>query len=150
MTLPANRELLVRMLDALGSKDFDGFEACLDKDLRCEWPYAVMEGFPTELVGARRLREALQASFAKFTPYNYRIIEMYDLVDPNRLIAEYSSHCTYLPRGVPYSNRYLGIFDFRAATITRWREYVNPLIVREALGTDLVWRESHGVVKNTR
>ena len=144
MTSPTNRSVFLTMLQALGSKDFDTFERCLDAELLCEWPYVVMEGFPTELRGGRRLREALEVSFEAFAPYDYRIVEIHSLEDPDRLIAEYTSHSRYLPRDVPYSNRYVGIFDFREGRISRWREYVNPLIVREALGGDYEWHEDRG------
>ena len=148
MTSIANREVFLRMLEALGSKDFDTFQSCLDDDLLCEWPYVVMEGFPTELRGARRLRDALETSFTTFAPYDYRVIELHDLVDPDRLVAEYSSHSTYLPNGKPYSNRYVGYFEFKAGRITRWREYVNPLIVRDTLGPGFDWQEGRGAQRN--
>jgi len=51
---------------------------------------------------------------------------------------------TYLPRDLPYSNRYVGIFDFHDGQITRWREYVNPLVVLETLGDGQEWREDRG------
>jgi uncharacterized protein len=140
----SNRDLFVRMLKALGTKDYEAFEACLDVNLLCEWPYKVLEGFPTEMVGARRLREALESSLAQFTPYDYRIEAIHELINPDRLIAEYSSHSTYLPRNVPYSNRYVGIVDFRGGRVTRWREYVNPLVVLEALGPGYSWQEGKG------
>src|SRR5688572_8077522 len=144
MTSAANQALFLRMLEALGSKDYDKFESCLAEDLLCEWPYVVMEGFPTELQGRRRLREALETSFQSFMPYAYRIVELHSLEDPDRLIAEYTSHSRYLPRDVPYSNRYVGIFDFKDGRITRWREYVNPLVVLETLGSGYEWREDRG------
>jgi ketosteroid isomerase-like protein len=144
MTSPANRDTFLRMLNALGQKRFDEFEACLDPDLHCEWPYVVMEGFPTEMHGARRLRLALETSFVDFAPYDYRIVEIHDLAEPDRLVAEYTSHSRYLPRDVPYSNRYVGYFEFRDGRITRWREYVNPLVVRDALGPDFDWDEKRG------
>ena len=144
MTTLANRDVFLRMLNALGSKDFDNFEDCLDRDLLCQWPYVVMEGFPTEMHGARRLREALEVSFKQFAPYAYRIIEIHPLEDPDRLIAEYTSHSRHLPSGKPYSNRYVGIFGFREGRIASWREYVNPLIVLETLGIGQVWSEDHG------
>jgi ketosteroid isomerase-like protein len=149
MTSPANRDLFVRMLNALGSKDFETFESCLDPELCCEWPYVVMEGFPTQMRGARRLREALEISFAQFTPYAYRIIEIHSLEDPDRLIAEYTSHSRYLPRDKPYSNRYVGIFGFRGGRIAYWREYVNPLIVLETLGPGQDWSEDRGARRKT-
>jgi ketosteroid isomerase-like protein len=144
MTSPANRDLFLRMLNALGRKDYETFESCLADDLLCEWPYVVMEGFPTELRGGRRLREALEISFESFAPFAYRIVELHSLEDPDRLIAEYTSHSHFLPRDVPYSNRYVGIFDFSNGRITRWREYVNPLVVLETLGEEQEWHEDRG------
>jgi hypothetical protein len=70
-------------------------------------------GVPDRAAGSRRLREALEVSFESFAPYAYRIVELHSLEDPDRLIAEYTSHSHYLPRDLPYSNRYVGIFDFR-------------------------------------
>ena len=79
MTAPANRDAFIAMLRALGEKDYDGFERHLDPDLVCEWPYVVMEGFPTRMTGARRLRDALEVSWVKFTPYSYQIQHLHDL-----------------------------------------------------------------------
>lgn len=142
----SNREVFVRMLTALGRKDFDAFERYLDENLLAEWPYVVMEGFPTQMIGARRLRNALETSLVAFTPYAYRIVEIHEVVGGERLVAEYTSHSTYLPRNVPYSNRYVGIVEFRGGRITHWREYVNPLTVLEALGPGFTWQESQGPV----
>jgi uncharacterized protein len=144
VTSPVNQQVFLRMLNALGSKDYETFESCLDPELLCEWPYVVMEGFPTELRGARRLREALEVSFTQFAPYDYRVIEIHSLEDPDRLIAEYTSHSHHLPRDKPYSNRYVGIFGFRNGRIATWREYVNPLIVLETLGSGQAWSEDRG------
>ena len=150
MTSPANRNVFIRMLDALGSKDYDTFEGFLDPELLCEWPYVVMEGFPTEMRGARRLREALEVSFTQFAPYAYRIIEIHSLEDPDGLIAEYTSHSRYLPKDTPYSNRYVGIFGFRDGRIATWREYVNPLIVLQTLGSGQDWSEDRGAQHKTQ
>ena len=85
----------------------------------------------------------LEISLKDFAPYSYRIIDIYELADPTRLIAEYTSHSVYFPRNTPYSNRYISIFDFKDGRITRWREYVNPQIVIEALGHSS-WEEGQG------
>ncbi len=146
MTAPANRDAFVAMLEALGRKDYDGFERHLDPDLVCEWPYVVMKGFPTQMSGARRLREALEVSWVTFTPYRYRIQHLHDLADPDMLVAEYSSHSTYLPRNAPYENLYIAVVRFRDGKVAHWREYVNPLVTLEALGPDARWDESRGAV----
>jgi ketosteroid isomerase-like protein len=148
-TSPSNREMFVHALEALGCKDFDAFEVYLDENLLSEWPYAVMEGFPTEVVGARRLRTMLETSMATFSSYAYRIIEIHELIDPNRLIVEYSSHSTYLPRGTPYSNRYISVVFFHDGKIVRWREYLNPKVIIDALGADFVWEEAQGASRKS-
>ncbi len=141
MTMPANKALFVQMLTALGHKEYARFESYLHPQILCEWPYRVVEGFPTQMVGARRLREALEESLKVFTPYNYQIQTVYELAREDTLIAEYSSHSTYLPRNVPYSNQYIGVLEFLDHKISRWREYVNPLIVLEALGPGFTWSD---------
>ncbi len=96
--------------------------------------------------GARRLREALEVSWVTFTPYRYRIQHLHDLADPDMLVAEYSSHSTYLPRNAPYENLYIAVVRFRDGKVAHWREYVNPLVTLEALGPDARWDESRGAV----
>jgi uncharacterized protein len=144
MTTTANRSLFEKMLTALGTKDFDTFEACLADDVRLEWPFPVMDGFPVEHRGARWLRDALELSFRDFTPYAYTIEAVHDLSDDDRLIAEYTSHSRYLPTAQPYSNRYISVFDFANGRIVRWREYVNPKIVAQVLGDSAEWSETEG------
>jgi uncharacterized protein len=140
MTDPANRALFERMLNALGRKDFDSFEECLADDILLEWPYPVMEGFPTEQRGAHWLRTSLEESLREFTPYAYRMVAIHDMADPDKLIAEYSSHSEYLPTATPYSNSYISLFEFAGGKITRWREYVNPQVVERTLGKGATWQ----------
>jgi hypothetical protein len=35
---------------------------------------------------------------------------------------------------MPYCDQHIGIFDFRNGKVTRWREYLSPLILLQALG----------------
>jgi ketosteroid isomerase-like protein len=144
MTTAANRKLFETMLTALGTKDFDTFEACLTEDILFEWPFAVMEGFPHERRGARWFRESLEASWQDFAPYNYRIETVHDLASPDQIIAEYSSHSIYLPTGEPYSNKYISVLDFADGRITRWREYLNPQVIARVVGASAVWTDTGG------
>ena len=144
MTSNANRDLFVTMLTALGRKDFDAVGRCLDEDLPLEWPFPVMDGFPLEQRGARWFLDAMRTSWHDFDDYAYRIEAIHDLVEEDRLIAEYSSHSRYRPTGEPYSNRYISIFDFAGGRITRWREYVNPRVVAQILGEGASWSMDSG------
>jgi ketosteroid isomerase-like protein len=47
------------------------------------------------------------------------------------LISEYHSDSRHLATGVAYSNRYLGILRFREGKVCYWREYINPLAIKD-------------------
>jgi len=49
MTSPTNRSVFLTMLQALGSKDFDTFERCLDADLLCDRSRDISEIHESEL-----------------------------------------------------------------------------------------------------
>ncbi len=131
----ANHAAMVEALKRLGTQDFQGACALLSEDVVCDWPYRPTPETPEEIRG----RDAMEAFFSggmlAFDPYDYEITAVFDLVDPNQLIAEYRSNSRFKPSGVPYRNKYLGIFHFRDGLISYWREYINPVIVAETLAT---------------
>ncbi|OCC23427.1 hypothetical protein MB02_12495 [Croceicoccus estronivorus] len=141
MTSKANHDLFVEMLTALGRKDYDTFKAALAPDVLLEWPYPPMEDFPTKQRGARWFRDVLEASWADFDPYNYRIETIHDLAAPDSLIAEYTSHSRFIPTNAPYSNRYIAVVDFADGRIVRWREYVNPITISNIMGEQSRWSD---------
>jgi uncharacterized protein len=124
-----NRTLFEEMLRRLGSAQFEAACALLAEDVRCDWPYPPTPQGPEELVGRQAVRAFFEGGMSAFAPYRYTIERIYDLVDPDTLIAEYSSHTQVLADGQPYENRYLGIIRFAGGVITYWREYINPVPV---------------------
>lgn len=131
-----HRELFVRMLGHLGRKEFDSFQACLSDDVVQEWPYLPVPNMPSRLVGSLALRTLIEAGTEPFEPYAYEIHTIHAMLDPYTLIAEYSSNSFYHPTQRPYANQYLSIVRFAGGKICYWREYVNPLIIKEALLDD--------------
>jgi len=129
----ANKAAFTAMLEHLGRKEFDAFEQCLAPDIFQDWPYLPIPNMPSNITGRKQLREFIEAGSAQFDPYAYRIHQFYDLTDPAMLIVEYTSHTIYHPTGQPYSNAYLGIVRFDNGKITWWREYLNPLIIKESM-----------------
>ena len=71
-----------------------------------------------------------------FDPHEYTIDAIHDMLDPEMLVAEYTSHSFYHPKRLPYSNRYVSILRFRDGKLVHWTEYVNPLILKEAMLED--------------
>lgn len=140
-----NRQIFVAMLGALGAKDFAGFETYLDANVVCDWPFPPIAGFPGEMTGASTVRKNFERDMGAFTPYNYQIHKIYEQADPSLLIAEYAADCTYLPRGVRYRNKYLGIMRFANGKVTWWREYLNPLPILEVVGNSQAWSANDGL-----
>ena len=131
----ANRALLHEMLRRLGTQEWAPACALLSEDVVCDWPYRPLESMPGELRGRETMRAFFQDGMSGFEPYRYQVTEVYELLDPDRLIAEYHSSSRLLASGAPYQNFYLGIFRFRDGEICRWREYINPQIVAAAMAT---------------
>ncbi|HPG24470.1 MAG: nuclear transport factor 2 family protein [Spirochaetaceae bacterium] len=130
-----NRAILTELLRRLGTQDYHGACAMMTEDVLCDWPYLPMPGLAHEIRG----RDAMEAFFAggmsAFEPYRYEITAVFDLLDPNRLIAEYRSNSTFKPSGAPYQNHYVGIFEFQDGAVSYWREYINPDTVARVLAT---------------
>ncbi len=124
-----NRALFEDMLGNLGNAQFEAACALLAEDVRCDWPYPPTPQGPDELVGRATVLAFFKAGMSAFAPYRYTIEQIYDLVDPDTLIAEYSSHTRVLADSRPYENRYIGIVRFAGGLITYWREYINPVPV---------------------
>ena len=131
-----NQALFLRMLGHLGRKEFDAFEACLTPDFVQEWPYKPLPSLPDRLTGAHVVRTLIEQGMSDFAPYEYTIETLHGLEDAHALIAEYASHSHFIPRDVVYANRYIGVLRFRGDRVCYWREYVNPLIIKEALLSD--------------
>jgi ketosteroid isomerase-like protein len=131
-----NVALFSTMLGYLGSKQFDRFQDCLAEDVFQDWPYLPIPTMQDHIAGREALRAFLERATSDFDPYDYRIAQFYELADPDMLIAEYTSHTVYRPSTTPYSNRYLSIIRFRDGKVVYWREYVNPLIIKETLMDD--------------
>lgn len=128
------REIFEKLVTALGNKDFDTVESLCTEDAVFEWPYRPIEDMSEVMIGAKTFRDFCEQGMATCDPYRHKITAFYDLVEPNALIAEYYSDTIFNPTGAKYSNRYLGIARFRDNKICFWKEYINPLIVRDVMG----------------
>lgn len=131
-----NRAVFLKLLGHLGRKEFEAFEACLHPEFVQVWPYRPIPNMPDRIEGAHALRQLFETGMADFDPYSYEVLQIHEMLDPDALIAEYTSHSFYHPRKVTYENRYLSIMRFRDGKLAFWSEYVNPLIIKETLMDD--------------
>lgn len=128
------RSIFENLVVALGRKDFDTVEALMTEDVVCEWPYRPIKDMDEVMIGNRKFREFCEQGMATCDPYRHKITQFYDLVEPEAIIAEYYSDTIFHPTGARYSNRYLGLARFRGNRVCYWKEYINPMIVKEVMG----------------
>jgi hypothetical protein len=121
-----NIQIFQTMLGHLGRQEYTLCGQYLAPDLLADWPYIPAPGCPEQIVGRDPLLAFFKGGMDGFEPYLYRIVGIHEMLDPNQVIAEYSSHSRFLSNGRPYSNRYCAMLRFREGLITYWREYVNP------------------------
>jgi uncharacterized protein len=128
-----NIDIFKTMLGHLGEQQYAQCGLYLAEDIYADWPYIPAPGCPEHIIGREPLLAFFKGGMQGFEPYRYRIIAIHEMLDANKIIAEYSSHSSFLSNGRPYSNRYCSVLHFKAGLITYWREYVNPEIIRQAM-----------------
>ena len=99
----ANRAVMTELLHRLGEQDFKGACELLSEDVLCDWPYPPADFTPSSIRGRDAVQEFFSSGMMAFEPYRYEISQVYELVDPAFLIAEYHSNSRYKPSGAPSS-----------------------------------------------
>jgi ketosteroid isomerase-like protein len=50
------------------------------------------------------------------------------------MVLEYASEGRVVSTGAPYANRYFSVLTITDRKVTRWRDYLDPVAVFDALG----------------
>jgi ketosteroid isomerase-like protein len=112
--------------------DVEGQLARCTEDFVLRFPYSDP---PAELRGKDAVRPRLTQALAVFE-FALTLTAVYDCLDPDLLIAEYTSQGRVTTTGKPYANAYVGIVRFRDGLICEQTEYYNPLPAMRALSAD--------------
>jgi ketosteroid isomerase-like protein len=118
-----NAACLAAAIDGLSSRDPDAVVACLSEDGFVELPFE--RRVPT--MDRRSLHSFLEMLFSTYRRFSLELTHVYELTDPNTLIARYEGDCIGFD-DVPYKNSYISIFGFEDGRISSWREYDNPMV----------------------
>ena len=129
MSERTNLEILQSVFDSMG--DAEAVVAHYTDDYVMELPYAHPDK-PDRTEGKEAVRQRLVGAFKVFR-FGLHITEVYPCVDPDLLIAEYTSEGEVIPTGRRYSNRYIGLWRFRDGKVCFTREYLNPEAAKAAL-----------------
>ncbi len=107
----------------------------LAEDLYFELPYGP-GAKAVEARGKSSFLEMNAKTWPAFRHFALNIIEIHEMLDPDKLILEYRSEGEIISTGKPYNNRYIGIFGFENGLIREWHEFHNPDVPAEAFKKD--------------
>lgn len=121
-TREANKHTLRRAMAGITALDADAIRAELHDSAAFELPFE--PSVPD--CDCDSFLQLLSMMFVMFKKFDITITDIYDLVDPDMLIARYHSDAEGRDKPVTYQNEYIGIFRFDDGKLTYWREYANP------------------------
>jgi ketosteroid isomerase-like protein len=126
-----NGATFTRSLAALSKGDLEGHLVGCTDDFVLELPYADPPG---RITGKEAVRAYLTPALATFSMH-LEVTRLISGVDPDLLIAEYTSEGYVTTTKKPYVNSYIAIVRFRGDLICAQREYYNPVPALRALAT---------------
>ena len=126
----ANKALLQKVFDAMGTGDATALASLYTDDYTLELPYASPD--PIKVSGLANVGAYVGEALKVFR-FTLTLTEIYDLADPDILIAEYASQGEVTTTGAPYNNTYIGIWRFRNGQVCGTKEWYNPEISAKAL-----------------
>ncbi len=128
----ANKAVLREVFEAIGAGNAQTLAKLYTQDFILELPYAAPE--PIRVEGLDNVGTYLAEALTTFK-FTLTLGEVYDLTDPDVLIAEYTSEGEVTTTGVAYANSYIGIWRFRDGQVCGTKEWYNPLVAAEALAS---------------
>jgi ketosteroid isomerase-like protein len=128
-TREANKQTFRRAMAAITAHDIDAVRAELHESAAFVMPFQA-DVPDCDRAGYLQL---LSMMFVMFEKLELTITEIYDLVDPNMLVAQWLVDAVYRHKRVVYENEYIGVLHFRDAKIVSWRGYANPDAAHAAL-----------------
>ena len=130
-----NIERVRAVMECLSTGRYAEIGEHVTEDLLFELPYG--PGAKPVVVEGREAFVGLNAkTWPGFSHFKQTIMQVHELVDPEKLIVEYESDGAIVATGKPYRNRYVGIFGFRDGLIREWHEFHNPDVPAEAFRPD--------------
>jgi ketosteroid isomerase-like protein len=91
-------------------------------------------GYPRKIVGRSALVELYRPySEAMMLHRCFDLVKYYDR-EAGVVVLEYASEGHAVSTGAPYANRFISVITITDRKITRWRDYLDPIAVFDALG----------------
>ena len=127
-----NRAVLEQAIALIGTGEYAALGGLYADDYVLELPYSDP---PKRLVGRKEIVEYVGPQLGTFV-FTLSLTTVHDCVDPDLLIAEYTSDGHVSTTGKQYRNTYIALWRFRDGRICGVKEFSNPMIAAEALAAD--------------
>lgn len=98
-----------------------------------EFPYGPA-GFPDRKEGKAELYDYMQ-NFPKHFEVEFTDLEFHLTIDPELVVAEFKSVGKHRETGNPYNQTYISVVETKNGLITRYRDFWNPLVAIESVGS---------------
>ena len=128
-TRETNKQTLRRAVAGIAALDTDAVRAELHDTTDFALPFEA--AVPDS--GRDGFLQLLSMMFVMFKKFDITITDIYDMLDPNMLIARYRGDAEGRDQPVAYQNEYIGIFRFVDGKIALWREYATPEVAHAAV-----------------
>ena len=126
--------IIERGLDGL--VDGDHFFDLLADDIVMEFVITV-PGYPKRVAGRVSLAELYRSYGDTIILERGSDLVVHHDRDTSVVVLEYTMHGHIIATGRPYTNRFVSVIAIQDRKVTHWRDYLDPLAVFEALGTNV-------------
>jgi ketosteroid isomerase-like protein len=118
-----------------GLVDGENFFDIHAEDVVVEYVITV-PGYPRKIVGRDALAELYSGYGDTIVQDSSSDVFAYYDREKSVAILEYTIHGRTVHNGKPYLNRFISVITVRDRKIVHWRDYLDPLLVFDALGDD--------------
>jgi ketosteroid isomerase-like protein len=116
-----------------GLADGDHFFDLLADDAVFEYVITV-PGYPRRVVGRAAVAELYRPYGDTFVLERCFDLAVYHDRDAGVVVLEYASEGRVVATGAAYANRYISVLTIVDRKVSRWRDYLDPIAVFEAIG----------------
>jgi ketosteroid isomerase-like protein len=131
-------EIVSKFLAAEAKQDVQGMGDVLAENIVFEMPFA-LPGLPDRVEGKGTVVEFLEQFLGKerglFTGWDLHNIRIHPGADPDLFFAELDGQGVVAQSGYQYRQKYIILFRVSNGRISHWREYLNPIPLREAIAS---------------
>jgi uncharacterized protein len=124
--------IVLDVFDALSSGDVDAFVSKLDPEVVFQCPFYASV---PDVQGRDALRHMFVQVHTLFSRVHYEVVDAFSAQDTSRVIIECFGDNVAASSGAAYQNHYVILMRVRHGLVVEWREFSNPLVYQQAMGT---------------